>query len=248
MLPRSSRRYETYRETDSLRRRLRRIVGVLLLFFLVYEAVTTVLLSSVEQESIAMEPTISEGDRLFALPLVYGPRIRLFGWVLPGIRPPVRGDIVAVRPPYMPRPGWAGRLADPIVRFVTLGNRRVGEGRTWESSVQVKRIVGVPGDTIQIERFVAYVQPSGEREFVSEFALTSAEYQLQIDERPAGWEALDPFGAAAEAVTLADGEYFVLTDNRSAGLDSRHWGVVTHEHIIAKLSYRFRPLSRFGRP
>jgi signal peptidase I len=248
MLPRSSRRYETYRETDSLLRRLRRLLGFVILLFLAYELVTTVLVQSIEQESVAMRPTLEPGDRLFVLPLAYGPRIALFDVALPGFGEPERGDLVSVRPAYMEEPGFAAALADPFYRFFTLQNRRIGDGDAWRSSLQIKRVIGIPGDTIQMERFVAYIKPAGGQEFVSELALTDGDYELVASDRPGDWRPLDPFGPAREAFTLDDDEYYVLADNRSAGVDSRHWGVISSDRILARLSLRYWPLSRFGGP
>lgn len=248
MVPRSSQRYQTYRDTDSLARRIRRVLVFLVLLFVVYEGVTTLLVGTVEQESVAMQPTLEPGDRLFTLPPAYGPRIRLFAWALPGLGRPQRGDLVTVRPGFAGEQGFFTRLADPFYRFVTLQNRRTGERAEWDSTLQVKRIVGLPGDTIQFERFVAYIRPAGETEFVSEFALSERAYELLADERPADWQPLDPFGPAAEAVTLGDDEYYVLSDNRSTAIDSRHWGPVRSRDLLARVSIRFWPFSRFGRP
>ena len=248
MLPRSSQRYQTSRDTDSIGRRIRGFVLFLVLLFVVYEGVTTLLVATVEQESVAMEPTLEVGDRLFTLPPAYGPRMALFGWTLPGLSNPARGDLVTVRPGYAPDQSFLARLADPFYRFVTLANRRTGEQTDWDSVLQIKRVVGLPGDTIRLERFIAYVRPEGGAEFVSEFALSRREYELVTDERPADWQPLDPFGPAGETITLGDDEYFLLSDNRSSAIDSRHWGAVDAQSILAKVSVRFWPLSRFGRP
>jgi len=248
MLPRSSQRYETHRDRVSIVRRLRRLVGFVLLVFLVYEATTTLLVQTVEQESVAMQPTLAAGDRLFTLPPVYGPRVRLFGWIMPGFTSPSRGDLVTLRPGFVHELGFGGRLVDPVYRFVTLANRRVGETYEWQSSLQIKRIVGLPGDTIRIERFVAYVRPQGDREFVSEFTLSDREYEIQAGERPGDWQPMDPLGAATAEIELGADEYFVLSDNRANGIDSRHWGAIGPDRIAARVSVRFWPISRFGRP
>ena len=249
MLPRSSQQYKAqHREKEPLLRRVRRLLGLFIMLFLVYEFTTSVLVDTVEQESIAMMPTLEPGDRLLALPLAWGPRLPLFGWVLPGLAEPARGDLALVRPAFVADRGVFGRLVDPAYRFVTLQNRRFGEAERWESSLQIKRIVGLPGDTIQIERFVAYVRPAGGDEFVSEFALATREYELLIEQRPPQWQPLDPFGPAMEPLELGDDEYFVLSDNRSSGTDSRHWGVISADDLIARASVRFWPFADFGRP
>ncbi|MFW5689004.1 MAG: signal peptidase I [Spirochaetota bacterium] len=248
MLPRSSRRYETYREHESILRRGRRVLGFLVLLFLVYQLVTVVIVRPISIESVAMEPTLEYGDRLLAVPLIYGPNLPLFRWVLPGFGSPRRGDLALVKPGYAPDLGLAARLGDPFVRFFTLENRRLDDGAAWDSSRQVKRIVGLPGDTVRLERFVAYVRPPGETEFVSEFALAATAYEVVAGERPGVWQPLDPFGAAYEEITLGAAEYFVLSDNHTRGIDSRHWGALARERVLARVTLRFWPFARFGRP
>ncbi len=248
MVPRSSRRYETHREHESPVRRIGRVIGFLLLVFLLYEGITTLLFSTVRQETIAMEPTLSAGDRLLTLAPVYGPRIGLLNWEIPGFRAPSRGDLVTLRPGFVEEPGFARRLFGPVSRFFTLGNRPTEDAGQWNNALQIKRIVGLPGDTVRMERFVAYVRPSGEQEFVSEFALADDAYEIIAEERPADWQPLDPFGPAMEDLELGDAEYFVLADNRSTATDSRHWGPIGRDAVGSIVSIRFWPFSRFGRP
>jgi len=45
---------------------------------------------------------------------------------------------------------------------------------------------------------------------------------------------------------LADGEYFVLGDNREHSSDSREWGVLPRENIIGRAWLTLKPLDRFG--
>ncbi len=248
MISRSSRGYTAYHQASSPVRIARRLLGFVLLVFVLHQIVVVFLIQSVVHETVAMEPTLQPGERFFATPLVYGPRIRLFDAVLPGFRAPARGDLAIVRPGYVPRIGVAARIADPFLRFFTLEHRRIDDGDVWDSSLQIKRIIGLPGDTIRIERFIAYVRPAGTQEFAPESAFAARAYDIITTERPAAWRPLDPFGAAAEVVTLGDDEYFVLSDNRSEGLDSRHWGTITKSDLVGRLWIRYWPLSRFGRP
>jgi signal peptidase I len=102
----------------------------------------------------------------------------------------------------------------------------------------------LPGDTVRIERFVAFVRPSGESEFISEFAVTDRQYTLSDGPRPQGWRSTDPFGGATAEITLAPDQYFVLADNRAEGFDSRHWGPVSKSDIYGRLWVRFWPVNR----
>lgn len=79
----------------------------------------------------------------------------------------------------------------------------------------VKRVVGVPGDSIRIENGVLYVN-GVESEFITE-------------------KILDP-GIAANEFTLAGGEYFCMGDNPNNSEDSRsaNLGPVKEDDIVGK--------------
>ena len=93
----------------------------------------------------------------------------------------------------------------------------------------VKRIIGLPGETVQIIDENIYI--NGE--------LLEEDY---------GKEPIRDPGRAAEPVTLGEDEYFVLGDNRNNSKDSRYEivGNVTKENIGGKVFIRIKPLSKFG--
>lgn len=247
MRPRSSVRYSAYRDR-SRQRPLASILRFAVVFLVVYLIVTSVLIHAVRVGSDMMAPTLHAGDRLLVSPLVYGPRFPLFGWVLPGFRDPDRGDLVVLRPPYMPGARFSERLANPFLRIVTLERIRTDDGETWRSALQVKRIAGIPGDTVRVEGFRALIKPAGAASFEPLSSLRETDFELELSSVPDDWAAEDPFGAASGEVLLGDDEYFVLADNRTAGLDSRHWGVVTGESIHGYVLLRFWPIVRAGAP
>jgi signal peptidase I len=225
---------------------MRRVLALLVAFFLVFSFFSAFLIETYRMDSASMAPALSPGDRMLLVPLLYGPRLRFFGLTIPGFASPQRGDVVAVRPGYVgPRTVWQ-RIADPFVRFFSLQRRHAGDSGDWQSAVQIKRIVGLPGDTIRIERFVAYVKPEGGTSFSTEFDLASRTYDVVTGERPVGWDAVDPFGEAAPDIVLGDDEYFVLSDDRLSGIDSRHWGPVSFEDIDGRIVHRFWPFSSWG--
>ena len=91
----------------------------------------------------------------------------------------------------------------------------------------IKRIIGLPGETVQI--IDGYVYINGEK----------------LDENY-GAEVMNDAGRAAEPITLGDDEYFVLGDNRNRSDDSRYENVenLKREKIVGRAWVRIWPLDR----
>jgi signal peptidase I len=90
----------------------------------------------------------------------------------------------------------------------------------------VKRLIGLPGDTVEIKNNLVYVN---------------------------GVALKEPYIKAAPAYvmaakTLPPDAYFVLGDNRNNSTDSHFGWTVTRENIVGKAWLRFWPLSKFGGP
>ena len=95
-----------------------------------------------------------------------------------------------------------------------------------EDTYYIKRIIGMPGETVQIRD--GYVYIDGKR-------LTSDIY---------GKEKIKDPQTAAEPVTLGDDEYFVMGDNRDHSDDSRFWGFVPEKNIVGKATYIWMSLEK----
>lgn len=92
----------------------------------------------------------------------------------------------------------------------------------------IKRVIGLPGETVQIVNSVIYI--NGEA--------------LQEDY---GRGVYFLAGSAAEPVVLGEDEYFVLGDNRTNSIDSRYAvGKVKRGQITGRAVFRAWPLSGFG--
>ena len=115
----------------------------------------------------------------------------------------------------------------------------------------IKRLVGLPGDTLKIEDDQLWIRPRGETEFrkVQELApklakLYSGEGGYQghsnwMDGRPG------PFlGLPGAEFTVPEDSYFMLGDNTRFSLDSRAWGVVPRRNIVGRAWLVFWPFSR----
>ena len=101
--------------------------------------------------------------------------------------------------------------------------------RLEENTYYIKRIIGLPGETVQIVDGYVYING------------------VQLDEHY-GNEIMEKPGIAAEPVTLGEDEYFVLGDNRNNSQDSRtaSVGVIHRDEILGRAWVRIWPLSDFG--
>lgn len=108
-----------------------------------------------------------------------------------------------------------------IIVFLPNGNEK--------SHFYVKRVIGVPGDTVRIDNGVIYVNG-----------------QVYKDEIETA--AIEEAGLAAEEITLGSDEFFVLGDNRNNSEDSRYANIgnIKKEYIIGKAWFRVAPWGDFG--
>lgn len=101
--------------------------------------------------------------------------------------------------------------------------------RYQEDTYYIKRVIGLPGETVQIIGGRIYING-------------------QVLEETFGSELIEKGGLASEPITLGEEEYFVLGDNRNNSSDSREPSVgnIDKNSIIGKARLRVWPLSGFG--
>ncbi len=91
-------------------------------------------------------------------------------------------------------------------------------------SVYLKRLVGLPGDRLEIKRGVVIVNGS----------ILSEPYVRFADQR------------STPPLVVPPGSYFVLGDNRANSDDSRSWGFVPAADLIGRAVFAVWPLDRLG--
>lgn len=164
----------------------------------------------------SMERTLLPGDFVLVNKLLYGAEIPGTSLRLPAIREPQRGEVVVFRPPHEPHAAY------------------------------VKRVVGIPGDTLQMRRKVLWVNGSPSREpyvvhtdFREDPAHPSMRWQVNhlVDSAVRGTSkgSLRRYRPSRDnwgPLLVPPGKYFVLGDNRDVSEDSRYWGFVDREAIV----------------
>ncbi|MFH0784636.1 MAG: signal peptidase I [Pseudomonadota bacterium] len=140
----------------------------------------------------SMLPTLLIGDHLLVNKFIYGLRIPFSGKILIPYKNPKRGDVVVFRYPK-----------DRSIDYI-------------------KRVIGTPGDTIEIRTkklFVNGKQVSDPHAHMSSPAVLNAASSPR-----------DNFGP----VLVPEGRIFVMGDNRDNSYDSRFWGFVNQQDILGR--------------
>ena len=161
----------------------------------------------------SMIPTLEVGDFILVNKFDYGLRLPVTGTKVLSIGEPQRGDVMVFKQP----------------------------GR--ENINFIKRVIGLPGDTIRYsgKRLTVNGQPVPE-EFVAQLSDERSIYRL-YKEGPAGDEHqirkdLTINDPRAEGIwDVPEGMYFMMGDNRDRSNDSRYWGFVPEKNIVGKAVY-----------
>ncbi len=95
----------------------------------------------------------------------------------------------------------------------------------------IKRIIGLPGETVEIENGKVIIFSNSKDQVLNELNYLSFGIQTPGDIR----------------VFLDEDQYFVLGDNRVASADSRRWGPLVQEYIVGRVFFRPWPITAFAK-
>ncbi|MBI5211478.1 MAG: signal peptidase I [Elusimicrobia bacterium] len=190
----------------------------------------------------SMRNTFIEGDHLFVNKFIYGLRVPFSGKRVLALRGIRRGDIV-------------------VFRFPSDDPRELHCGSIQYGKDFIKRVVGIPGDTIEVadgqvkingqspvEPYVNQDSRDPDRQPGSPKAklLTREKYQelwqTHALDRALEGTMRDQFGP----VTVPKGSFMVMGDNRDHSCDSRYWGPVELKYLKGRAWFIYWPPSRMG--
>lgn len=103
-----------------------------------------------------------------------------------------------------------------------------------EESAYVKRVIGVPGDTVEMVDRTVYVNGEPLQE----------DYVVRQGESYMDNFTLSELGV--EGDVIPEGQYLVLGDNRPVSRDSRDFGLITEDSIIGEIQLRYWPLNEIA--
>jgi signal peptidase I len=199
----------------------------------------TFLIQAFKIPSGSMEKTLLIGDHLFVNKFVYGLRVPLWGKRLLPLRKPQRGDVMVFEFP----------VTDP--RDTHCGKINAGENF-------IKRIIGLPGETITVsagkvivdgklmsdENYAQWDEPYRQPESVHAKEISPERYQQLWQEHKLDRELGDIQKDFFGPVKVPEGAYFMMGDNRDHSCDSRYWGPVDNRFIKGKAWFIYWPPSR----
>jgi signal peptidase I len=171
--------------------------------------------------SASMEPTLMTGDWLFVNKLRLGPHIPFTNVSLPGYAKPRRGDVVVfISPPQ-----------DPSIRITP----------DQVTPTLVKRIVGMPGDTVLMRHGQLIVNgrpmPSPNTFVLPDSladmpqAIFAWQHRIELATSSFGPPVAQPSVHEWGPLVVPAGTYFMMGDNRDDSVDSRYYGPVPRSNL-----------------
>jgi len=147
----------------------------------------------------SMRVTLIEGDLILVNKFIYGAKVPFLNSWLPAVRTPKRGDVIVFIYPEDKKKDF------------------------------IKRLVGLPGETVEIKGGSIYINDKP----VPEPVFNQIYYYNRGD-----------FGAEGQKIVIPENSYFVLGDNSASSKDSRYWGFVPKANLLGKALIIYWPLNR----
>jgi len=167
--------------------------------FILAMIIRTFVIQAFKIPSGSMRSTLLEGDLILVNKFIYGAKIPFTGLNLPALRQPKKGDVIVFIYPDNPKKDF------------------------------IKRLVGSPGETLEIKSGTVYVN---DKPLID--SIFNQRYYYNRGE----------FGQEGKKIKITDDNFFVLGDNSASSQDSRYWGFVPRKNILGKALVIYWPPKR----
>lgn len=147
----------------------------------------------------SMRPTLQEGDLILVNKFIYGAKVPFTDFRLPALAQLKRGDVIVFIYPEDPKKDF------------------------------IKRLAGLPGDTLEIKDGSVYLngKPLAQPAFNQRYYYNRGEW-----------------GQENQQITVPQDSFFVLGDNSASSQDSRYWGFVPAKNILGRAILIYWPPNR----
>jgi signal peptidase I len=178
---------------------LRDWIESIIIAFILAMVIRTFVVQAFKIPTGSMRPTLLEGDIILVNKFIYGAKIPFTDLRLPAVRQPQRGDVVVFIYPENPKKDF------------------------------IKRLIGLPGETVEIKNGTVYIngKPLLEPMFSSRYYYNRGE-----------------FAAEGEKIIVPPDSFFMMGDNSASSQDSRYWGFVPHKNILGNAILIYWPPQR----
>lgn len=207
---------------------IRLILGFIIAFFIFGLLTIFVRFDKMKSSSMSnsTKNSIEKNETVITSKLRYAIAIKPFVSSLTGktiiFSRPKRGDIIFMTDPRSSRENFIKRFFSYVIYFATFGNVNISKKRYL-----IKRVVGLPNETIEIREKKVYINGS----FLEESWANINNDLRFLNSEVSGRDNFGPY-------IIGYNEYFVLSDNRDYGYDSRDFGSVNFSFINGKVINR----------
>jgi len=203
---------EKKQKKKSIGREILEWIVLILAAFLITSIIQSELYAITEVNMTSMMDTLVQGDKLIMSKLAYVSK------------EPQRGDIIIFLRDE-PIGGFFGRMG---IYISDVAMKLKGDFRR---NRLIKRVIGVPGDKVEIRNNVLYINDAPVTE---DYARIDPDLGIVLN------GSMDP-------VVVRKGQLFVMGDNRGQSMDSRNFGVIELDWVEGKAIFRILPFDKFGR-
>ena len=178
---------------------VREWVESIVVAFILAMIIRTFVIQAFKIPSGSMRSTLLEGDLILVNKFIYGAKIPFIDLNLPALRQPKKGDVIVFIYPDSPKKDF------------------------------IKRLAGLPGETLEIKNGTVYVN---DKPLID--SIFNQRYYYNRGE----------FGQEGRKIKIPDDNFFVLGDNSASSQDSRYWGFVPRKNILGKALVIYWPPQR----